>query len=148
MSLKDVMLEQLAISRRIVTDGHENVPAWRIEPPDSAWLILTRFDPDKPGQSDRALHLVRRFMAWKFAQAFVMTAEAWLGATVTPTGDEAVTAVGASRRKAGETEGRRRVVDQGDRNKGRRRAPAPGRETAPWQDIQCARCGRPTRARS
>ena len=47
MSLKDVMLEQLTISRRIVTDGHENVPARRIEPPDSAWLILTRFDPDK-----------------------------------------------------------------------------------------------------
>ena len=55
MSMKDVMLEQLAISRRIVTDGHENVPAWRIETPDSAWLILTRFDPDKPGQSDPAL---------------------------------------------------------------------------------------------
>ena len=67
MSLKDPMLQQLAIARRIVTDGHENVPAWRIETPDGAWLILTRFDPDKPGQSDRALHLVRRFMAWKFA---------------------------------------------------------------------------------
>ena len=49
MSMKDLMLEQLAISRRIVTDGHENVPAWRIETPDGAWLILTRFDPDKPG---------------------------------------------------------------------------------------------------
>jgi hypothetical protein len=47
------MLEQLAISRRIVTDGHEVVPAWRIETPDGAWLILTRFDPAKPGQSDR-----------------------------------------------------------------------------------------------
>ena len=91
------MLDQLAISRRIVTDGHENVPAWRIETPDGAWLILTRFDPDKPGQSDRALHLVRRFMAWKFAQAFVMTAETWLGPTVTRQGEEAVTAVGASR---------------------------------------------------
>jgi len=31
MSMKDVMLEQLAISRRIVTDGHEVVPAWRVE---------------------------------------------------------------------------------------------------------------------
>jgi hypothetical protein len=52
MPVKDVMLEQLAISRRIVTDGHENVPAWRIETPDGAWLILTRFDPDKAGQFD------------------------------------------------------------------------------------------------
>ena len=97
MSMKVLMLEQLEIARRIVTDGHENVPAWRIETPDGAWLILTRFDPDKPGQSDRALHLVRRFMAWKFAQAFVMTAETWLGPTITRTGEEAVTAVGASR---------------------------------------------------
>ena len=58
MSMKDLMLEQLEISRRIVTDGHENLPAWRIETPDGAWLILTRFDPAKPGQSDRALYLV------------------------------------------------------------------------------------------
>ena len=95
MSMKALMLEQLAISRRIVSDGHENVPAWRIETPDGAWLILTRFDPDKPGQSDRALHLVRRFMAWKLAQAFVMTAETWLAGR--RQGEEAVTAVGASR---------------------------------------------------
>ena len=45
MSLKDLMLQQLAISRLITADGHENVPAWRIETPDGAWLILTRFDP-------------------------------------------------------------------------------------------------------
>ena len=66
MSMKDLMLEQLTISRRIVSDGHEVVPAWRVETPDGAWLILTRFDPAKPGQSDRVLYLVRRFMAWKF----------------------------------------------------------------------------------
>jgi hypothetical protein len=97
MSLATVMLEQLAIARRIVTDGHEVVPAWRIGTPDGAWLILTRFDPDKPGQSDRALHLVRRFMTWKLAQSFVLAAETWLGPTVTRTGEEAVTAIGVSR---------------------------------------------------
>jgi hypothetical protein len=79
MSLKPIMLDQLAITRRIVTDGHENIPAWRIETPDGAWMILTRFDPDKPGQRQRATHLVKRFMAWKFAHAFVQTAETWLG---------------------------------------------------------------------
>ena len=50
MSMKDLMLEQLAISRRIVGDGREVVPTLRIEAPDApdgAWLILTRFDPDK-----------------------------------------------------------------------------------------------------
>ena len=36
---KGIMLEQLAISRSIV---------------NGAWLILTTFDPAKPGQSDRA----------------------------------------------------------------------------------------------
>lgn len=95
MPMKALMLEQLEIARRIVTDGHENIPAWRIETPDGAWLILTRFDPDKPGQSDRAVYLVRRFMAWKFAQAFVMTAETWLAGP--RQGEEAVSAVGASR---------------------------------------------------
>src|SRR5262245_34613725 len=95
MSMKDLMLEQLAISRRIVSDGHEVVPAWRVETPDGTWLILTRFDPAKPGRSDRALYLVKRFMAWKFAQAFVMTAETWLAGP--RQGEEAVTAVGCSR---------------------------------------------------
>ena len=61
------MLEPLSVARHVVSDGHEVVPAWRIETPDRAWLILTRCDPDKPGQSDRALYLVRRFMAWKRA---------------------------------------------------------------------------------
>ena len=99
MSIRDVMLEQLAVARRIVTDGHEVVPAWRIETPDGgAWLILTRFDPNKPGQSDRALHLIKRFMVWKLAHAFVLAAETWLGPVVTRRGgEEAVTAVGVSR---------------------------------------------------
>ena len=95
MSIRDVMLEQLSVARRIVTDGHEVVPAWRIESPHGAWLILTRFDPDKPGQRDRATYLIKRFMAWKFAQAFVLTAETWLGRP--RSGEEAVTAVGVSK---------------------------------------------------
>ena len=61
MSIRDVMLEQLSVARRIVTDGHEVVPVWRIGTPDGDWLILTRFDPDKPGQLDRAIHLIKRF---------------------------------------------------------------------------------------
>ena len=97
MSIRDVMLEQLSVARRIVTDGHEVVPAWRIETPDGAWLILTRFDPNRPGQSDRALHLIKRFMVWKLAHAFVLAAETWLGPVVTRRGEEAVTAVGVSR---------------------------------------------------
>jgi hypothetical protein len=95
MSLMPIMLEQLAVARRIVTDGHENIPAWRIEAPDGAWLILTRFDPAKPGQRERATHLMKRFMAWKFAHAFVQTAETWLG--YPHSGVEAVIGVGVSK---------------------------------------------------
>ena len=35
------MLDQLAIARRIVEDGDEVVPAWRIETPEGAFLVLT-----------------------------------------------------------------------------------------------------------
>lgn len=88
-----LMLEQLHIAKRIITDGHELVPAWRIESPDGHWLILTRFHHDKPDQRERMLQLIRRFMAWKLAQSFVLVGEAWIGATATRRGDEAVFAV-------------------------------------------------------
>ena len=45
MSLATTMLEQLAVARRIVEDGQEVIPAWRIGTPEGAYLILTRFDP-------------------------------------------------------------------------------------------------------
>ena len=97
MSLATLMLEQLAAARRIVEDGHEVVPAWRISTTKGTFLILTRFDTDKIEQRNRALHLISRFMAWKMATGFVLTAETWLGAEVTRSGDEALLAVGVSR---------------------------------------------------
>jgi len=97
MSLRNAMLDQLAIARRIVTDGHQVVPAWRIGCADGDWLVLTRFDHDNPGQRDRAITLVKRFMVWKLAQSFILATETWLAPRGTRTGDEAITAVGASR---------------------------------------------------
>ena len=97
MSLATLMLEHLAAARRIVEDGHEVVPAWRISTTEGTFLILTRFDTDKIEQRNRALHLISRFMAWKMATGFVLTAETWLGAEVTRSGDEALLAVGVSR---------------------------------------------------
>ena len=44
MSLATIMLDQLAVARRIVEDGKEMVPAWRITTPEGTFLILTRFD--------------------------------------------------------------------------------------------------------
>ena len=96
MSLLDIMLEQFAVARRIVEDGAEVVPAWRITTPEGSFLILTRFDTDKPEQRERALFLISRFMAWRMATSFVLTAETWLGSAVTRSGDEALLVVGIS----------------------------------------------------
>jgi hypothetical protein len=60
---------------------------------------LTRYDPDKPDQREQMMQLVPRFMAWKLATAFVMTAETWLGPERTRSGEEAVMAIGISYRE-------------------------------------------------
>jgi hypothetical protein len=97
MSLATIMLDQLAVARRVIADGHEMIPAWRIGTPEGAFLILGRFDPDKPGQRERSMYLLARFMVWKMATSFVLTAETWLGAEATRSGDEALLSVGVSR---------------------------------------------------
>jgi hypothetical protein len=43
--------------------------------------------------------LVPRFMAWKLATAFILTAETWLGPERTRSGEEAVLALGVSCRE-------------------------------------------------
>jgi hypothetical protein len=97
MSLATIMLELLAAARRILEDGHEMVPAWRIATTEGTFLILTRFDTDNVKQRERALFLIGRFMTWKLATSYVLTAETWLGPEGTRTGDEALLAVGVSR---------------------------------------------------
>jgi hypothetical protein len=82
------------LGEAIARDGHEVVPAWRILAPDGDFLILTQFDPDKPEQRERAFALVPRFMAWKLATGFVLTAETWLGPERTRSGEEAVLTIG------------------------------------------------------
>ena len=67
MSLATIMLDQLAVARRIVEDGKEMTPAWRIATPVGTFLIFTRFDTDKDDQRGRAQFLISRFMAWKMA---------------------------------------------------------------------------------
>ena len=42
------------------------------------------------------LFLISRFMAWKMAASFVLTAETWLGAEKTRYGDGALLAIGVS----------------------------------------------------
>jgi hypothetical protein len=97
MSLVDIMLDQLATARRIVEDGAEVTPAWRITTPEGSYLVLTRFDTDKPEQRERALFLISRFMAWRMATSFVLTAETWIGPVISRSGQEALFVVGVSR---------------------------------------------------
>ena len=99
MTLRELMLEELARGLRFIRDGHELVPVWRIVTPEGEFTILTRFDPDKPEQRERMLVLVPRFMAWKLATAFVLTAETWLGPERTRSGEEAVATIGVSHRE-------------------------------------------------
>jgi hypothetical protein len=99
MSLRDVMLKDLERGLAIVRDGHEVVPAWRIFTPEDDFLILTRFDPDKPDQREQMMLLLPRFMAWKLATAFVLTMETWLGPERTRSGEEAVMVIGVSYRE-------------------------------------------------
>ena len=99
MSLRELMLAELARGLQIIRDGHELVPAWHIVTPQGQFVILTRFDPDKPDQRERMITLVPRFMAWKLATAFVLTAETWLGPGRTRSGEEAVATIGVSHRE-------------------------------------------------
>ena len=96
MSLTALMIEQIGAARTIVEDGAEVVPVWRINTPEGTYLVFTRFDHDKPEQRERLLHLMARFMVWKMATSFVLTAETWLGAKETREGDEALLVIGVS----------------------------------------------------
>jgi len=57
----------LARRLRVVRDSHELVPARCIITPEGHFMILTRFNPDKPDQREQMLALVPRFMAWELA---------------------------------------------------------------------------------
>jgi len=97
MALRDLMMQDLARGFAMMRDGHEIIPSWRIITPGGDYMILTRFDPDKPEQRERSLTLVPLFMAWKMAFAFVLMTETWLGPERTCSGEEAVLAIGVSR---------------------------------------------------
>jgi hypothetical protein len=100
-SLEQLVPLAIGLSPRLgFHNGKEMTPAWRIETIEGAFLVLTRFDTDKPELRDRTLQLLRRFMIWKMATSFVLTAETWLGAEKTRSGDEALLAIARYERLA------------------------------------------------
>jgi hypothetical protein len=67
MSLRNLMLEDLERGLAIFRAGHEIVPSWRVLSPEGDFVIVTRFDPDKPDQREQMLALVPRLMrgSWR-----------------------------------------------------------------------------------
>jgi len=75
MGFVDAMLDQLRVAHRIISEGAEVIPAWRIGTPRTGWLILSRFDHDQPAEQDRILHYIRRFMVSTLADSFILTGQ-------------------------------------------------------------------------
>ena len=95
MSLIDIMIDQMGDARRALEDGKPVVPTWVIATPEGTYRIYTEFDAAKPEQRERALLLVSRFMTWRLATSFVLTAE--LRLSMGESGEDAILAVGVSR---------------------------------------------------
>ena len=94
--MRQIMLEALERGMSIIRGGHEIIPTWHVMSGPETFVLMTRFDPDAPGQRDRMIYLVSRFMVWKMAAAFVLSAEMSLGARDTEP-EDVVLAVGVSR---------------------------------------------------
>ena len=92
MSLVDIMIDQMGDARRALEDGKPLVPVWVIKTPEGSYRVYTEFDAAKPEQRERVLLLVSRFMTWRLATSFVLTAEMRLSI-----GEDAILAVGVSR---------------------------------------------------
>jgi hypothetical protein len=71
MTMWDILLEELALSQRIVRDGEEVVPRFRMFTPEGQFVVLVPLDPDQ----ERRLRLLHAFMTWKMAIGFILAAE-------------------------------------------------------------------------
>ena len=72
--MRSTMLDELALSERIVRDGHEIVPRFRVITPEGEWIVFVPL-PDDLAERQRRFRLVGAFMAWKMATAFVLCNE-------------------------------------------------------------------------
>jgi hypothetical protein len=76
--MRNLLLEELALSERIVCDGEEVVPRIRTIGPGAEFVVFVPLPGDLKARV-RALGHIRQFMAWKGAIGFVMSVETWLG---------------------------------------------------------------------
>ena len=74
MMLRALILEELAFSQRIVRDGHEVVPRFRVLAPDGGHTVMVQLPDDLDARMER-MRVVRAFMIWKAATGFVHCSE-------------------------------------------------------------------------
>ena len=68
------MLEELALSERIVRDGAEVVPRFRVITHEGEWIVFVPL-PDALEERQRRMQLVGAFMCWKLATGFILCNE-------------------------------------------------------------------------
>src|SRR6516165_10765382 len=76
--MRELLLEELVLSERIVYDGAQVVPRFRTIGPNAEFTIFMPLSDD-PDTRMRGLGYIRQFMAWKGATGVIMSAETWLG---------------------------------------------------------------------
>lgn len=74
-AMRGLIEDELRFSASIVLAREEAVPRFRIEVPGEKGYMLFVPLPDDAGERTRRLELVAAFMAWKGANAFVMSSE-------------------------------------------------------------------------
>ena len=72
--MRNLILEELTLSERIICAGHEVVPRYRIFAPDGEHTMMVQLPNDIAVRNER-LSVVRAFMIWKAASAFVQSSE-------------------------------------------------------------------------
>jgi hypothetical protein len=90
--MREMMLEEMARSMRIIESGHAVEPSWRaIDADGDGYYIRTQYDPNDLDQFADVLRLVTRFFAWRDARGYVLTA-----VTQVDDNEEAVMAIGVT----------------------------------------------------
>jgi hypothetical protein len=90
--MQEMMLEEMARSMRIIESGHAVEPSWRaIDADGDSYYIRTLYDPNDLDHFAEVLRLVARFLTWREARGYVLTAEIQVGAS-----EEAVMVIGVT----------------------------------------------------
>jgi hypothetical protein len=71
---RKAILDELAVSRTIVSDGHEVVLRFTVSAPGGPYVVWVQLPDDEAGRAKQLL-AVRGFMIWKAASGFTLANE-------------------------------------------------------------------------